>query len=333
MGIGSVDDVHDEVGLGHLLQRGAEGLHEMVREMADKADGVRDGALATTGQRELAHRGVQGGEEGVLHEHIRPRQSIEQAGLARIGVAGDGDRGGAGAVTTTALGTPYPIHVGQLTSQHRHLVADAAAVGLDLGLTRATCADTAGRPTRTTTGLPTEGLTPAAQAREEILHLREGDLRASGATARMLGEDVQDQPGPVHDLDLDDLLQMPELARTQLTVTDHRVSTARHDDVAQLAGLAGSDVGRGVGSITALDDTVEDQCPRGLGEGCELEQTAIGLVRGALGPDTDKHDLLQSDLAVLDLGDVLEFGGQSRDSAQCLSIPQVELTGAEGPVT
>ena len=126
---------------------------------------------------------------------------------------------------------------------------------------------------------------------------------------------------------------MPQLARTQLPVADHRVSTARHDDVAQLAGLAGSDVGRGVGPITTLDDPVEDQRPRGLGESGELEQTAIGLVDGALGPDTDEHNLLEADLAVFDLGDVLEFGGQPRDSTQRLSIPQVQLPGAEGTLT
>src|SRR5690606_27960744 len=43
VGVGGVDDVEDDVGLGDLLQRGAERLDELVGQVADEADGVGEG--------------------------------------------------------------------------------------------------------------------------------------------------------------------------------------------------------------------------------------------------------------------------------------------------
>ncbi|MBW3533617.1 MAG: quinolinate synthase NadA, partial [Gemmatimonadetes bacterium] len=43
----------------------------------------------------------------------------------------------------------------------------------------------------------------------------------------------------------------------------------------------------------------------------------------------DEHDALEPELAVLDLGDVLELGAQPRDAAQLVARGQVEVTGGE----
>ena len=56
----------------------------------------------------------------------------------------------------------------------------------------------------------------------------------------------------------------------------------------------------------------------------------LGVVDGALGPDADEHDALQAQLAVLDLGDVLELGGQPGDAAQRRALLEVELVAVEG---
>ena len=42
-----------------------------------------------------------------------------------------------------------------------------------------------------------------------------------------------------------------------------------------------------------------------------------------LGPHADEHDLLQAELAVLDLGDVLELGAQAGDAAQGVALGQL----------
>ncbi len=54
----------------------------------------------------------------------------------------------------------------------------------------------------------------------------------------MLGEDVKNEPRAVNHLDLDDLLELPELTWCQLPVADDRVGSRGHHDVAELARLA-----------------------------------------------------------------------------------------------
>ena len=41
--VGAVDHVHQQIGLGRLLQRGGERLDQVVRQVADEADGVGQG--------------------------------------------------------------------------------------------------------------------------------------------------------------------------------------------------------------------------------------------------------------------------------------------------
>src|SRR5262249_47195018 len=122
---------------------------------------------------------------------------------------------------------------------------DPAPVRLDLGLARTPGPDAtaAGHPA---TGLPGQRFTPAAQSRQHVLHLRQLDLGLAFLALGVLSEDVQDQRGPVDDLDLHDAFQLPQLAWRQLAVADHRVRPGRRDQFGQLAGLARTHVGRRV---------------------------------------------------------------------------------------
>ena len=206
-------------------------------------------------------------------------------------------------------------------------VADAPPVGLDLGLTGATGTDTAtaGHPT---TGLPGQRLTPAAQSRQHVLHLRQLDLGLALPAGRVLGEDVQDQRGPVDDLDLEHLLQLVELARGQLTVADHGVGAGRGDDVADLGGLARADVGGGVRLVAALAHGLEDLGAGGLGQGGELGERAVGVDLRPLGPHADEDHALEAQLPVLDLGDVGQLGAEPGHAAQRATGLEVVGAGA-----
>ena len=62
----------------------------------------------------------------------------------------------------------------------------------------------------------------------------------------MLGEDVQDQPGAVDDLDLEHLFQLAQLAWAQFTIADYGVRTERCDKCAQFQSLPRSEVGGGI---------------------------------------------------------------------------------------
>ena len=159
------------------------------------------------------------------------------------------------------------------------------------------------------------------------MHLGERDLRLALPAARVLGEDVEDQPGAVDDLDLDDVLELAQLTRAELTVADHGVGAVLDDHIAQLARLTGADVGRRVGLVAALHEPVDDDRARGLGQPRELLEAALGVVQRALGPDADQHHALEADLTVFDLGDVLELGREPGDTTQRSTIGEIELTG------
>ena len=67
---------------------------------------------------------------------------------------------------------------------------------------------------------------------------------------------------------------------------------------------------------------------RGLGERGQLGEAGVGVGGAAVGPHADQHDAFEPQLAVLDLGDVGEFGGQPGDAAQRRAVFERELTGA-----
>jgi hypothetical protein len=93
VGVRAVDDVQQQVGVGHLLEGGAEGLDELVGQRPDEADGVDEGVVAPVGGLGPAHRRVEGREQLVLHEHAGAGDPVEDRGLAGVGVAGDRDAG------------------------------------------------------------------------------------------------------------------------------------------------------------------------------------------------------------------------------------------------
>ena len=214
-----------------------------------------------------------------------------------------------------ALGLADHADRGDLTTQLGDARADPAPVGLDLRLTGTAQTHTAVAATGTTTGLPRQRLAPAAQARHQVLQLGQLDLRLALLGPRVLREDVQDERGAVDDLDLELLLQLTQLTRRQLTVADHRVRAGRLHHVAQLGDLAGADVRRRVRLVTTLHDAFEHLGTRGLGEAGEFGHRGVGVRGRALGPHPDEHDPLEAQLPVLDLGDVLELGGQPGDTA------------------
>ena len=96
VGGGRVDHVHEQVGVGHDLERGLERLDQLVGQLAHEADGVGEQHRLAAGQVEAAGGGVEGGEEPVLDQHAGVGEAVEQRRLAGVGVADDGHPLGAG---------------------------------------------------------------------------------------------------------------------------------------------------------------------------------------------------------------------------------------------
>ena len=176
----------------------------------------------------------------------------------------------------------------------------------------------------------------------------------------MLGEDVQDQRGPVDHLDPQSLLQVAQLPRGKLPIADDGVRSGGRHDLGELGDLAGADVGRGVGLRSALHHRVQDDRTGRFRERGELRHRRVRLARSAgsltrrsarracdsvatasppsdlarraglaapPGPHADQHHPLELQLAVLDLADVGELRGQSSDATQRGPVRKVPLAG------
>ena len=325
VGVRAVDDVHDQVGVGDLLQRRAERLDELVGQVADEPDGVGERVDPPVLGRRTTRGGVERGEQRVLDEHAGVGQPVEQRGLAGVGVAGDRHRRDRVALALGPLGVAGGAHVAQLGAQLGDLGVDPAAVGLDLGLTGTTATDAAALRADAATGLAGEVATPAAQPLLHVAELGQLDLGLALTRLRVLGEDVEDQRGPVDDLDLDLVLEVAQLAGGELAVADDGVGAGVLDDLVERLDLAAADERRRVGLLPALVDRLQHLGAGRLGERRELGQGVLGVLGGALGPDADEHDALEPELAVLDLGDVLELGAQAADALE-------RVAGLEVPV-
>ena len=64
-GADGIDDMQHQVGVGGLLQRGAEGGDERVRQPIDEADGVGHEQLAAVGQADLPDQRIERHEQRV----------------------------------------------------------------------------------------------------------------------------------------------------------------------------------------------------------------------------------------------------------------------------
>ncbi|MNC72671.1 hypothetical protein D3C75_1237570 [compost metagenome] len=65
-----VDDVDQQIGFGHFLQRGAEGLDQMMGQLADEADRIGQQERFVIGQLNAAHGRLEGGEQHILGKHL-----------------------------------------------------------------------------------------------------------------------------------------------------------------------------------------------------------------------------------------------------------------------
>ena len=74
--VGHVDDVKQQIGILQLLQRGLEGLHQLVGELADEAHRVGEQDGAGVGNFQRPGGGVQGVEEAVVGRNTRPGEAV-----------------------------------------------------------------------------------------------------------------------------------------------------------------------------------------------------------------------------------------------------------------
>ena len=255
-----VRDIHhvdQQIGFAHLVQRRFERLHEVVREFADKADGIRQQERQVV-DCHLAHRRVEGGEEFVFGKHVGFAHQVHQRGFADVRIADECHAHHLPAVL--ALGSHLFVDALEILAQQGYTVVDDTFVRLDLRLTRTTV--------RATAATLTVEVTPhSCQSREHILQVRHLDLRLGVRGLCALQEDLQDKDRAIHDAHLQDLLDVTQLTRGEFVVEDNKLDglclaklgglIVVGDVVADLLEFAFAHVGRGVGVLEALCETLD----------------------------------------------------------------------------
>ena len=76
--VGAVDDVDEQIGVFQLLKRSAERFDQMVRQLCDKADRVRQQRLTRIGDGQLPRRGVERVEQAVVCRDVRARECVQK---------------------------------------------------------------------------------------------------------------------------------------------------------------------------------------------------------------------------------------------------------------
>src|SRR5437016_1147208 len=126
-----VDDVEQHIGFGQLLERGAECGDDLVRELPDEPDRIReDERMAFV---------IAGDERG-------SRQAVQQRCLARVRVTDEGDDRHAAATSSLSLQAPVHLHALEVVADPDDALPDYPAIGLELRLARSPRSDTAAEP-------------------------------------------------------------------------------------------------------------------------------------------------------------------------------------------
>ena len=284
--VGGIDDFHQNVCAIHFVEGRPEGLHELVWQLVDEANGIGHDRRLAVAELDLAAGRIERREEFVLRlGDLAADERVEQGGLAGVGITDDPD---GGPQPTIAAARRRFALLPDLSHAFLHL-GDArphdAPVRFELRFARAACADPATRPAQVGPQL--------GQARQLVLELRELHLEATFVGGRVEGEDVEDQPAAVDDLDLEQFFERPLLRRRQLVVGDQDVKARLAFGGRQFLCLALADVPVRIDMAAVLPFGANDFSASRRSEVGELGQRVLrGPTVVLTGVDGDEEDLL-----------------------------------------
>ncbi|MNE05669.1 hypothetical protein D3C80_982390 [compost metagenome] len=228
-----VDHVQQQVGIARLLERGAERLDQLVRQVTDEADGIGEDHRTDVVELQTAQGRIEGGEQLVGSEDVSLGQRIEQGRLAGVGIADQRDHRNLRALAPAPRQLALATHLLQALLDLANAHAQQAAVGFQLGLARTAQADTALLPLQ---------VGPAThQTRAQVIQLGQLDLQLALVGARALGEDVENQTGTVQHATLEHPLEVALLTGRKGVIEDDQVGRVALDLIADLLDLAAAD--------------------------------------------------------------------------------------------
>ena len=203
-------------------------LYQSGGKVPDETDRITEQKFPALLRHDPAHAGIKRREQHILRKdlfalpvtalfrHPSVDHGIHDGGLSGIRIADQRDMRNPGRGALLSLNLPLPADLLQLPAQLAQPVVDGPAVDLQLFFTFTT-----GRHGSGSAALPGLGLPQPAQARLQILKLRQLhlQLRLPGACSAL--KDLKDQTGPVRYRNLQQLLQVPDLGRRKRIIEDH----------------------------------------------------------------------------------------------------------------
>ena len=227
-----------------LLKRCLERLDQMVGELCDEADRVRQQHVAGVTERELPRGGVERVKQPVVGGDVRAGQKVEQRGFSRIRVTDERHDRDAVFDAALPLDGAHLAHLGQLLTELLDARADVAPVGLKLRFAGASGADAAAEMAHF--------LVPDREAGEIILILRKLHLELALARSGALGEDVEDERTAVKDRRFHQVFQRAKLRGGEVVVKYNKIGTAVLYHLANLVGFSLADERVRIGRVPVL---------------------------------------------------------------------------------
>ena len=210
------------------------------------------------------------------HPDLAAGDLVEQRRLAGVRVAGQRHGRQVRALALGPLDGAVGAHVVEPAAQRGDAVARQPAIGLDLGLARASRADAADAAA----GAETLEMRPqAAHARHVVLELGELDLELALGRVGVAGEDVEDHGRAVEHRQVERRLEVALLARGQLVVGDDEVGVRRLQQRLELLDLARPEVEVGMRLVADLHHVADGGDAGGPQQLAQLGQL-VGLRRG-----------------------------------------------------
>ncbi len=252
---GDIDNMQQQVGADSFLQRGLERLDQLVRQMGDESHCIRHDNRAHLFQLQPTQGRVEGGKQLVRGIHLRVRQPVEQGGLARVGIAHQRN----GRHLCAPPGTPALValapHFFQTGENRLDAHAQQAAVGFQLGFTRAAQPDAAFLSLKV-------GPAPH-QAGAHVLQLCQFHLQFALVGTGALRENVQNEPGAVQHATLELPLKVTLLAGAQCVIENHQFRFVQLHLVEDFLHFTGAYEGAGVGHVATAHDKGHGVAARG----------------------------------------------------------------------
>ena len=233
----NVAHVQDDVGLDHLLERGAERRDQHGRQIGNKADRVGENDARAVRQIDRAQGRIERREQHVGGQHARLRHAVEQRRFAGIGVADQRDDRIRHAAAAFAMQFAGAFDLDEFAFDLGEPLLDHAAVGFELGF--------AGAAEKAEAAALALEMGPGAHQPALLIgQMRVLDLQRAFAGARAPAENFQDEPGAVEHLGVPGLFQIALLHRRERAIHHHDAGFVGFDEAGDLLDLALAEIGR-----------------------------------------------------------------------------------------